>query len=48
MLKGEPPVIRKLSRSINLFFFVMFLTSIVLLIVNIKDKMNFESGINAV
>ena len=48
VLKTVPPLILKLSRSINLFFVVMFVTSLVLLIVNIKDKLSFESGLNAV
>ena len=48
ILKGHPPIITKLSRSINVFFFVMLLTATVLLIVNVKDEMSFRKGILAV
>ena len=48
VLKGQPLIIVKLSRTINVFFFVMLLTATVLLIVNIEDEMSFHKGIQAV
>eukprot|EP00347_Sterkiella_histriomuscorum_P024090 403332344 len=47
-LKGMPPLILKLKRSMNVFFFVMLVTAIVLLVVNIVDKVSFKQDIQAV
>ena len=48
LLKGSPPIIYRLSRSLMVFFFAMLMTAVILLVINIKDKLSFQDGILAV
>lgn len=47
-LESLPPIIITLRRILHCFFMIMLVTAIVLLIVNVLDKSNFERDIRAV